>query len=97
MSTSVNTDSQSLIFAIRDMQDIQTFRQHHWEGSLAEYLEVVRQTPKVARTAYQRLYDMIMSYGYSTYTNFRRELLHYRFFDDPVDHGPMLSLGWIPI
>jgi serine protein kinase len=91
MNTSTN--GQGLISVIRDMQDIQTFRQHHWEGSFAEYLEVVRKNPKVARTAYQRLYDMIISYGHEPYTSFRQERLHYRFFDDPVDGGADAVFG----
>ncbi len=94
MSTAtVSTNGQGLISIIRDMQDIQSFRQHHWEGSFSEYLEVVRRNPKVARTAYQRLYDMIMSYGYDTYTHFREEHIHYKFFDDPVDNGADAVFG----
>ncbi|MCB0063126.1 MAG: hypothetical protein KDE19_13470, partial [Caldilineaceae bacterium] len=68
-------------------------RNLHWEGSLAEYLAMVQENPRIARTAYQRLYDMIMSYGYDTYTQFREELLHYRFFDDPFDNGKDAIFG----
>ncbi|MDQ3248401.1 MAG: serine/threonine protein kinase, partial [Chloroflexota bacterium] len=89
----MDTKAHSLISAINDMQDIKAFRQHHWEGSLAEYLDIVRGNPQVARTAYQRLYDMIMSYGSENYTHFREELTHYRFFDDPVDNGADAVFG----
>ena len=89
----MNTNEHSLISVIQGMQDIQAFRQHHWEGSLADYLEIVRKNPKVVRTAYQRLYDMIMSYGSNTYTHFREELTHYNFFDDPVDNGADAVFG----
>jgi serine protein kinase len=34
-----------------------------WEGSFAEYLELVRQQPAVARLAHARIYDMIISEG----------------------------------
>lgn len=76
-----------LILTIRDMQNIQAFKEQHWEGTFAEYLDIVRQNPRIARTAYQRLYDMILSYGTETYTEFREELIHYKFFDDPFDNG----------
>jgi serine protein kinase len=69
------------------MQDVYTFRNQHWEGSFADYLDIVHKNPKVARTAYQRLYDMIMSYGSESYSSFRQDLLHYKFFDDPFDNG----------
>jgi serine protein kinase len=82
-----STQTNSLIAAVQEMLDVQAFRQHHWEGSFADYLDIVRNDPRVARTAYQRVYDMILSYGYETYTEFREELIHYRFFDDPMDNG----------
>ncbi|MCB0088178.1 MAG: hypothetical protein KDE54_09720, partial [Caldilineaceae bacterium] len=45
------------------------------------------------RSAYQRLYDMVMSYGYETYTEFREQLLHYKFFDDPIGNGEDAVFG----
>ncbi|MBX3012138.1 MAG: hypothetical protein KF832_11560 [Caldilineaceae bacterium] len=89
-------NGQSLIDLVRDMQDVYTFRNQHWEGSFAQYLDIVHKNPKVARTAYQRLYDMIMSYGYESYTRFRQELLHYKFFDDPFDNGRDAVFGLDP-
>lgn len=83
----MNMNGQSLVDFVRNLQDVYTFRNQHWEGSFAEYLDVVHKNPKVARTAYQRLYDMIMSYGSEPYTSFRQELVHYKFFDDPFDQG----------
>ena len=83
----MNTNGQSLVDLVRNLQDVYTFRNQHWEGSFAEYLDIVHKNPKVARTAYQRLYDMILSYGSENYTSFRQELLHYKFFDDPFDNG----------
>lgn len=83
----MSSNGQNLIEFVRDRQDLATFRSQHWEGSFADYLEIVQANPKVARTAYQRLYDMIMSYGSKSYTQFRDELIHYSFFDDPFDAG----------
>ncbi|MFQ5613474.1 MAG: PrkA family serine protein kinase [Anaerolineae bacterium] len=87
------TTNNQLITLINSMQDVEAFREQHWEGSFAEYLDIVKKNPKVARTAYQRLYDMIMSYGYETYTQFRDELIHYKFFDDPIDGGADAVFG----
>ena len=83
----MNTNGHSLVDLVRSMQDVYTFRNQHWEGSFADYLDIVHKNPKVARTAYQRLYDMIMSYGSESYSSFRQDLLHYKFFDDPFDNG----------
>ena len=83
----MSSNGQNLIEFVRDLQDVATFRSQHWEGSFAEYVEIVQATPRVARTAYQRLYDMIISYGSTGYTQFRDELIHYNFFDDPFDGG----------
>jgi len=83
----MSSNGQNLIEFVRDRQDLATFRSQHWEGSFADYLEIVQANPKVVRTAYQRLYDMIMSYGSKSYTQFRDELIHYNFFDDPFDAG----------
>src|SRR5690348_8824375 len=43
--------------------DQNRFREQHWEGSFWDYLEILNDTPTVARNAFQRVYDMILSYG----------------------------------
>mgnify|MGYP001175439971 FL=1 len=35
----------------------------HWEGTFAEYLEIVKQRPEVAQTAHSRIYNMIKHAG----------------------------------
>jgi serine protein kinase len=70
---------------IKRLQDTTGFRDLHWEGSFEQYLDIVREDPKVARTAYQRIYDMIVSYGSEEYTRNRETYVHYKFFDDPFD------------
>lgn len=59
----------------------------HWKGSFSEYLDMVVEKPEIARTAFQRLYDMISSYGYETYTEYKKKITHWKFFDDPMDSG----------
>ncbi|MCA9958999.1 MAG: hypothetical protein KC443_08195, partial [Anaerolineales bacterium] len=76
MSTSTG---QKILEKIQQIQDVSGFRELHWEGSFAEYLDIVQADPRVARSAYQRLYDMIVSHGYEEYTRHRDRLVHYNF------------------
>lgn len=51
-----------------------------WSGTFADYVEIVRKQPQVARTAHARVYDMIASHGV-TETNGQRK---YNFFKDEI-------------
>ncbi len=79
--------NETFISLIGELQDVERFREQYWEGSFAEYLDIVQRNPKAACGAYQRLYDMILSYGSREYTRNRETIVHYNFFDDPFDHG----------
>ncbi len=72
---------------IRRQLDLEHYRSLHWEGSFEAYLNVLLEDPRPLRTSYQRLHDMIVSYGSETYTHFREPVIHYRFFDDPLENG----------
>jgi serine protein kinase len=85
--------SSAILSKIEQMQDLTNFRNLYWEGDFEEYLELVRQDPKIARTAYQRLYDMVMSYGCEEYRRNRETLIHYNFFDDPFENGKDAVFG----
>ncbi len=61
----------------------ESYRKLHWEGTFEDYLHIFREHPRVARSAFQRLYDMIMSYGYETFEDGKDQLVRYRFFSDP--------------
>src|SRR5206468_2903137 len=65
----------------------------HWEGSFWEYLDLVIEHPNVARNSFQRVYDMILTYGVEAYTQFKQEYNRYTFFTDPVDHGADAIFG----
>ncbi len=54
----------------------------HEEMSFEEYLEKCYSNPKLIRTAYQRLYDMVVAKGTSEIERYRNTLTHYNFFDD---------------
>ena len=60
------------------------------EMSFDDYLTKVKENPNLARTAYQYLYDMILSEGTSTVERFRKKYVHYNFFDN-LD-GPIFGL-----
>ena len=79
--------SSNIISMIQNNQDLEDFRQLNWTGTFPQYLDLVRKQPKVTRTAFQRLYDMIMSYGTEDYPEFRKKIIRYKFFDDPIDGG----------
>jgi serine protein kinase len=78
---------EALLELIRQKQDLQGYRERHWVGGLSDYMEIVLSTPRVARNAYQRLYDMILSHGVTEYTRHHEKYLHYHLFDDPIDSG----------
>ena len=63
------------------------FRNFHWEGSFAEYLDIVKKNPNVCRNAFQRMYDMILSWETSSYVEYKKNIVRYKFFDDPIEHG----------
>src|SRR5688500_17890332 len=76
-----------LVSIIDRKLDTSGFREQHWEGSFWDYLEIVTETPSVAHNAFQRVYDMILSYGSEPYVQFKHEYIRYHFFSDPIDRG----------
>ncbi len=59
----------------------------HWEGNFEDYLKIVSENPRVIRNAYQRIYDMVLSYGLEEYIENRETLVRYNFFKDPMANG----------
>ena len=78
---------REIISLVAERQDCEQFRKKNWVGTFEEYLDIVRQHPEVTRNAFERVYDMIMSYGTETYEENREKRVHYRFFDDPDNDG----------
>ncbi len=76
-----------IIGLIREQQDARRYQDLHWEGTFADYLGIVRESPLVARNAFQRLYDMIISFGTEDYTEYKKKITHYKFFEDPFEDG----------
>src|SRR3954453_18978790 len=78
---------KAILAALRPQLNLGDYRKKHWEGSFDEYLDIVREHPEVTRTAYQRLYDMILSYGMETTEEGREKHVRYPFFSDPDNNG----------
>ncbi len=76
-----------MVSKIAAMQDYEQYRDLHWEGSFEDYLKIVREHPAVTRNAFQRLYDMVVSYGEEEYIDNKKRLVRYPFFQDPIDGG----------
>jgi serine protein kinase len=80
------TTGADIVQMVGRLQDLRSFRDQHWEGSLEDYLQIVRHNTRVTRTAFQRIYDMILSKGTREYFEYKKKIVHYNFFDDK-DHG----------
>jgi serine protein kinase len=83
----------NLIEMISELQDVQTYRDLNWEGTFGDYLDLVKEDPSIARNAYQRLYDMVLSFGTEEYTEYKKQITRYKFFDDPINDGKDAVFG----
>ncbi len=83
----------SMTERIAAMQDYKLYRELHWEGSFEEYLGIVREKPQVTRNAYQRLYDMIITFGTEEYIDNKKKLVRYNFFKDEQNGGANAIFG----
>lgn len=81
------SNKTSLLSIIEKRIDVSSYREQHWEGTFWEYLDIVQSNPTVSRNAFQRVYDMILSFGVETFTQFKEEKKRYKFFSDPIGEG----------
>lgn len=65
----------------------------HWSGTFQEYLDLVKQNPKVTRNAFQRMYDMVIEAGTEEYIDFKKPVIRYKFFDDSANNGKDAVFG----
>ncbi len=82
-----------MVSQIASMQDYDRYRDLAWEGSFEEYLALVRERPQVTRNAFQRVYDMVISYGTEEYIDNKKKLVRYNFFRDEIDEGKDAVFG----
>ena len=80
-------DARQLFNSITKNEYHEKYSELHWSGSFEEYMNMVIETPSIARSAFQRIHDMIASYGGEKYIEYKKEIFHYKFFDDPFDRG----------
>src|SRR5436305_8693611 len=73
---------KAILNALRQELNLSDYRKKHWEGSFDEYLDIVREHPEVTRTAYQRLYDMILSHGTEEVYENKEKVIRYKFFTE---------------
>src|SRR6202035_1634629 len=71
---------------IAALQDYREYEELNWTGTFEDYLKIARENPKVTRTAFQRVYDMVLSYGQEEYIDNKKKLIRYNFFKDE-QHG----------
>ena len=77
----------SLVGRIAGLQDTQEYRELHWSGTFDEYLETVRAHPAVTRTAFQRVYDMVVGKGTEEYLDNKKRIVRYKFFERDAAGG----------
>lgn len=65
----------------------------NWSGTFREYIDMFMEKPEIARSSFQRMYDMIAAYGYSEYTEYKKKITHWKFFEDPIDNGKDAIFG----
>ncbi|MFL5327352.1 MAG: PrkA family serine protein kinase [Gemmataceae bacterium] len=73
---------QAILAELRGQLDTNDYKKLHWEGTFEEYVNIVLENPSVTRSAYQRLYDMIMSHGTEDVYENKEKVLRYKFFTD---------------
>jgi serine protein kinase len=79
---------KAILNSLRQELNLSDYRKKHWEGSFDEYLDIVTANPEVSRTAYQRLYDMIISHGTEEVYEHKEKLTRFKFFTDfAAQHG----------
>jgi serine protein kinase len=74
--------SHAILDSVRSTLDLSDYRKLHWEGGFDDYLDLILEQPTVTRTAYQRLYDMILSHGTEDVYENKEKLTRYKFFTE---------------
>jgi len=82
-----------LLGVIDKALDKRAYQELHWEGTFEDYLKIIAESPRALRNAFQRVYDMILSYGSEPYSENRESLIRYNFFKDPMGGGKDAIFG----
>jgi serine protein kinase len=79
--------AEDIISLIRKKQNFDQFQELNWKGTFEDYLNLVITDPKIVRSAFQRIHDMILSHGVEEYTEYKKKIIKYKFFDDIESGG----------
>ncbi len=82
-----------LVSVINSSDEIKHFKELSWKGGFGDYLAMFQKDPSVARSSFQRIYDMILSYGTEEFTEYKKHITKYKFFDDPFENGKDAVFG----
>ncbi len=78
---------------IKSNYNAKDFSHLNWTGTFQDYVNIVIANPGVARNAFQRVHDIIVSYGTTEYTEYKKDITRYHFFDDPIEGGKDAIFG----
>ena len=84
-----------LISQIAKLQDYEEFENLNWTGGFEDYLGLVKDNPGITRTAFERVYDMVLSHGVESYSDNKKS---YSTTHSSMTHSEMVktpSTGWI--
>ena len=78
----------AILDSVKDQLNLTEYHKIHWEGSFEAYIDIAHKDPQVTRTAYQRLYDMILSHGTEEVYEQKEKVTRFKFFTEFADqHG----------
>lgn len=63
------------------------FKEFNWQGTFQDYVDIVNKKPKVTRNSFQRIYDMVISFGSEEYEDTKKKVIQYNFFKDVLNNG----------
>jgi len=78
---------------VRQWQNQHSIFNANWTGSFGDYLDLVKTDPTITRNAFQRMFDMIMTFGTEEYVDFKKPVIRYKFFDDAANNGKDAVFG----
>ena len=74
--------ASAILENLRSKIDLTDYKKLHWEGDFDDYLARVLEQPAVTRTAYQRIYDMILAHGTEDVYENKEKLTRFKFFTE---------------
>ena len=89
----MNTIQDDIVGRIAALHNIDEYRELNWSGTFEDYLEKVREHPEITRTAFQRVYDLIVAQGTEEYIDNKKRITRYHFFERDTVGGKDAVFG----